>query len=67
MHPLLGRGAIALVLRPEEGGGKDTVVGVGEGPDSRIGSRRGGNGAKFVAWVENLSHSMFEKKGLAYV
>jgi hypothetical protein len=61
-HPLFGGDTISPVLRWT----KDTVVDVGEGPDGRIGSRSSGNGTKLVSWVENLSHSMLEKKKVVY-
>ena len=53
-QPFTRRGAVGNILRPE-GRGEDTIVDVGEGPDGRFGSRSGGKGAKFVAWVEGLS------------
>lgn len=55
-QPLSRGNGIALL--PRLGGrGEDGVVGVGEGPDSGIGSSGGGNGAKLVAWGGKLSRS----------
>lgn len=57
-HPLCGGSAIAIV--------QDTVIDLGEGPDRGIWSGSSGNGTKLVAWVENLSHAILEKKKVAY-
>jgi hypothetical protein len=64
-QPFTRGGAVGHILWPE-GRGEDAIVEVGEGPNGGFGSRSGGKGAKFVAWVEELSYRTFEEEAVAY-